>query len=252
MEGGEHETLKVTVHVGKETQEFQITEHDLSQSPVLTSYIIRRLGRPPCVWDPDLRKVDCGDFEAVKQFLKGGEFEPRYVHQKDNDGVIQAGAGSLEGITTLKDDCTQITRLGKLYLLARKFDLSNMQDLIRQKLVAGFPRGYRAKTVLLLIGQIFKTIPGNVNDAVALPGEIVRVSLEDQHTDELKVWLVKWLANEMRAITSVGTATQYWETLDAIPGLSLAVFREKAKLVEQYRGEYIKIEDDSHGGLGCG
>jgi hypothetical protein len=36
---------------------------------------------------------------------------------------------------------------------------------------------------------------------------------------------------------------QYWETLDKCAGLSLAIHRAKAQIIEKNRGEPVKLED---------
>ena len=121
----------------------------------------------------------------------------------------------------------QVKRLAKLYLLAGRFKLPTMQLLIRQKLVAGFPSGYP-----------YKAMPGTVQDAAALPDTGGR--------DPLKEWLIVWLAHHMRYSQShtKTVSKQYWETLDKGAGLSLAVHRAKAQIIEKYKGELVKLEDD--------
>jgi hypothetical protein len=59
------------VHVGG--SKFRISEVDIQQSSVLTSYILRKPGRDPWIMDPDLADVSAADFEAVRQFC---EFTP--------------------------------------------------------------------------------------------------------------------------------------------------------------------------------
>lgn len=117
--------------------------------------------------DPELTEVNGGDFEAVDEFLEKGEFQPTYLAK---EWMADIGpAGRLDEVDTHKEDSVQIKRLAKLYLLAGRLKLPKMQLLIRQKLIAGFPRGYPYKVMLVFVGQIFRAMPGTVQDAAALP-----------------------------------------------------------------------------------
>jgi hypothetical protein len=227
----------VTVYIGPQNQIFNISKEDLSQSPVLYGYI-RGKPRGLLIMDPELTEVSGGDFGAVDEFLKTGEFQPTYVAE-ELTADTRLEAGRLDGVDTHKEDSAQIKRLAKLYLLARRFKLPTMQLLIRQKLIAGFPRGYPYKAMLVFVGQIFQAMPGTVQDAAALPDTGGR--------DPLKEWLIMWLAHHMRRYSqshTKGVPKQYWETLDQGVGLSLAVHRAKVQIIEKYKGELVKLEDD--------
>lgn len=237
QEDGEDGEQMVTVYIGSQNQIFNISKDDLSQSPVLYGYI---RGKPGglFIMDPKLIEVSGGDFDAVDEFLETGELQPTYL-AKEQTVDIGPGAGRLDGVDTHKEDSVQIKQLAKLYLLAGMFELPKMQLLIRQKLIAGFPRGYPDKAMLVFVGQIFQGMPGTVGDAAALPGT--------WNKDPLKEWLIVWLAHHMRRYSQSHTKSvpeKYWETLDKGVGLSLAVHRAKAQIVEKYKGELVKLEDD--------
>lgn len=89
------------VHVGG--RKFLVSEVDILQSSVLTSYILRKPGRTPWIMDPDLQDISPKGFGAVQQFLQSGEFEPMYIHQAD-DSSIASGNSSLDAIETVEQD----------------------------------------------------------------------------------------------------------------------------------------------------
>jgi hypothetical protein len=237
-EGGNDQMI--TVYIGMQNKVFRISREDLSQSPVLNGYV---RGKPGAllVMDPELMGVSTGEFDAVDEFLKTGEFQPFYV-AKEGRTDIQPGAGSLDGVRGHKQYSTQLLRLGKLYVMAGTFKLPKMQLLVWQKVVAGFPSGWSSKAMLALIGQIFQDMPGTVENAATSldQGEGSDIN------DPLKDWLIVWLAEHMRTYTQAlvkGIPKQYWDTLDKGVGLSLAVHRVKTQIIEKHKGELVKIED---------
>ena len=247
-EGGEESggDDMITVYVGMQNVVFKISKEDLSQSPVLSGYMRGK----PFIMDPDLMEVASPLFESVDEFLKTAEFQPLYV-PKEGRSDFEPGAGSLDGVDGHKDYSTELLRLGELYVLAGKFGLPKMQLLIRRKIVAGFAEGWSYKTMLVLVGKIFRDMPGTVENAAAAA---TAVSDRDggegevaEPKEPLKDWLIRWLAQYMREYTQSlekGVPQQYWDTLDKGVGLSLAVHRVKAQIIEKHKGELVKIEDD--------
>jgi hypothetical protein len=221
------------VHIGG--HKFRISEVDIQQSKVLTSYILRKPGREPWIMDPDLADVSAGDFEAVRQFLQSGEFEPMYIHRAE-DASIASGNGSLEGVETVQQDSEQIARLGRLYVLARRFGLVGMQGLVFKKIKAGFPAGWASRVMLGMVEQVWRDVPGTVDDTAAVAGT--------REKDALKEWLVGWLAFNVQFITEAGaeTARLFWGVLNRTPGLRLAVSRVDATNVERYKGVLVDVE----------
>jgi hypothetical protein len=167
--------------------------------------------------------------------VQSGEFEPMYIQQAEDARVVE-GNGSLEGVENVEGDSEQVRRLGRLYCLARRFELVKMQGLVFKKLKAGFPGGWEPRVMLRMIEQVFRNVPGTVDDAAAveLTGE----------TDALKDWLVGWLAFNMQWITETGPAAakMYWGVLNRTPGLRLAVSRVDARNVERYKGVLVDVE----------
>jgi hypothetical protein len=221
------------VHV--DGRKFRISEVDIQQSSVLTSYIQRKPGRDRWIMDPDRADVSAADFEAVGQFLQTAEFEPVYIHRAE-DGRATEGSGSLEGVENVEGDSEQVRRLSRLYCLARRFGLVKMQGLVFKKLKAGFPGGWEPRVMLRMIEQVFRDVPGTVDDAAAveMTGE----------RDGFKEWLVGWLAFNMQWITETGPAAakMYWGVLNRTPGLRLAVSRVDARNVERYKGVLVDVE----------
>jgi hypothetical protein len=155
------------VHVGG--RKFLISEVDKLQSSVLTSYIMRKPGRTPWIMDPDLQDISPKDFEAVQQFVQSSEFELMYIHQAD-DSSKASGNGSPEGIETVEQDSEQIRRLGRLYVLAGKLGLEEMQGLVFKKLKAGFLDRWELWVMLQMIEQVWSDVPATVDDAVMIVG----------------------------------------------------------------------------------
>ena len=237
FENGEGDNM-ITVYIGKQNTIFKIPREELSQSPVLSGYVRGK----SFVMDPDLMDVKATLFDAVDEFLKTAEFQPFYV-PKEGRADFEPGAGRLDGVNAHTEYAAQLLRLGKLYVMAGKFGISKMQLLIRQKTIAGFPDGWSYKTMLEFVRQIFRDIPGTVENAAASPDRSEGVDTNDP----LKEWLIMWLAEYMREYSQSlekGVPKQYWDTLDKGVGLSLAVHRVKIQIIEKHKGELVKLEDD--------
>jgi hypothetical protein len=84
-----------------------------------------------------------------------------------------------------------------------------MQLLIRQKFIAGFPRGYPYKAMLVFVGQIFQAMPGTVQDAAALPDTGGQGSIEG-----MAHRVARPPHEEVQPIAQKAVPKQYWETLD--------------------------------------
>ena len=236
----------VSLYVGIQNKEYNVTVASISQSPILMSLVIQRPGKMPFIMDPELKNVDVADFDAILQFFDIGEFEPLFVHGRD-DTQVREGGGFLEGIETFKQDMEQIARLGRLYVLAKKLQIPEMEGLVFKKLIAGFPRGWEARTMLALVRQVFADIPGTVDNAAI----VLSPEPDTQKDDALKGWLIDWLAANVEHITTTDkkkdgdlVAVQYWDTLNNTIGLRLAVCRAEFRQIEKYKGRPVKIEDD--------
>ena len=247
-EGGEDSGSDnmITVYIGMQNKVFKISKEDLSQSPVLSGYLRGK----PFIMDPDLMEVASPLFESVDEFLKTAEFQPLYV-PKEGRTDFEPGAGGLDGVEGHKQYSTELLRLGELYVLAGKFKMPKMQLLIRRKIIAGFVEGWSYKAMLVFVGQIFRHMPGTVENAAAAAapdqGGGGGEGEGAEPKEPLKEWLIRWLAQYMREYTQSlekGVPKQYWDTLDKGVGLSLAVHRVKAQIIEKHKGELVKIEDD--------
>jgi hypothetical protein len=115
----------------------------------------------------DLKDLDTVLFEKVKQFLERNEFFSIYLPAEGRTD-LDIGAGTLAGIDTVKEDADQLIILGELYALAGHFAISNLQHLVFNKIAAGFSRGWDYRAMLHLVHQIFRDIPGIVDNTAAL------------------------------------------------------------------------------------
>ena len=255
--------LYIVVHVGQINREFMVPESGIAQSPFLAHLITREANEPPYIMNPKLKNVNPSDFEAVAQFLDQADFDPILEINTSSKGAkvpIEPGTGRLAGIRTTTQDSEQLLRLGRVYTLALKLQVPKLPDLARQKIVAGFPRGWAFSPMLQMVRQVFDDIPGCVDDAAAVTesrpesrsGPVNSTTgAVNRGNDTLKTWLVQSLAHNMELFTTGngGTgAVEFWRTLNRTTGLRLAVSRVWAERNELFKGERVTVEDDEGAG----
>ena len=232
----------VKVYIGMQNKTFMISETAIAQSPVLPTLTTKEPGEPPYIMNPILTKIDANDFSAVAQFFDKSEFKPLFIPGPFDPETPVQGTGGLEGMTTSQQDADQILRLGRLYALAHKLKLPQMQALIRKKLIAGFPnpRGWESRAMLSMVGQVFQDVPGHVDDATCLLDDARQ---KTEETDPMKDWLVQWLSDNLELMSSGSGrgGLDFWATLDRTAGLKLAVARAWARNIEHYKGSVIRL-----------
>jgi hypothetical protein len=124
----------------------------------------------------DLKDLDTALFEKVRQFLQSNEFFSIYVLAEGRIG-LDVGTGTLTGIDAVKGVIGQLIISGELYALTHRFAISNLQHLVFNKIIVGFPCGWGCRAMLHLVHQIFKDIPGTVDNATVLT-TIIRIRSE--------------------------------------------------------------------------
>lgn len=186
---------------------------------------------------PRLRTIVTDDFLAVLEFMQTGEYSPALVSDTDaNDSRPMR----LDGLTTTDDYSDFLVQAGRLYLLAKMFQVRGMVELIIRKVTRGQFQRY-SNIALIELARIVLSRPvvekkrlfNNLTNAVAF--------------DPFDQWIVGRLAgNLMEIMRSEIEHSRYLVMVHATSKRQVhaEVLERAAALYRQIGGLPEVIDDD--------
>ncbi|KAJ5492921.1 hypothetical protein N7539_001667 [Penicillium diatomitis] len=173
--------------------------------------------------------VNKSEREELVSFLKTKEFTPQLlrvsvseVSEPDEARMFEIGDTlkvrreyQLRGVADVKGLCEQIIYLGKLYVYAKRLNMTELMEKITLKLQTAW-NSYHGLSQL-----------GPLLDVAGT------VSVDSSSTDRLQAWLVVFIADTLDLIY-YQCPKKYWDLMRRRPNLYVAVTKERANLQRQY------------------
>ena len=178
---------QVLVYFGRKTEERLMARSDPNKSSVLKSWVNEDDGSLH-IMNPKLVSVDPELFKMVLEFIQTGEYVPCIVERTQaTQEEPSATRRALDGLHTVEEYSDELLRAGRLYLLAEKFKVDGLPDLIYTKITEAHLQKYTHKSLLNFAQILFatpKTVSSPGNDGASL----------------LEAWTIKTLAEDFWTI----------------------------------------------------
>lgn len=230
---------RVKIFVGKRNRPIYVKRTDLAKSPVLKAYIVDDAIQGPFIMRPQLMRTNFGDFEAVSQYLRSGEYAPMLLEDPTEPG----GPMVLDNVKVDESYAKELVRSGRLYKIAKRFQVEGMAELVFRKVSQVDPGKFNVQSLVTVAEIVFRNqgkgadscvghSTDNAQDAQS-SGVTTIIDEDDDPQDVLEEWIIGKLAHNFREIMRI-QRERFWEVVKTT-NQKMMYARVLEEVAKQYR-----------------